>query len=183
MPRTISELSIDTRLIMERLDACNIGDVVSYDELSQIIGREITSCYYLTTTARKRLLAANKYFEAVPGVGFRRCNDSQKVAGGGAYLQRSRRACKRGATITASVDDYDAMSKGDQRQHNAQLSLLLTMRAMSTPSKVKAIEAKVEDSHQRLSMKSTLEAIAGSKRTRKTNKTNGTTQKLPVDVA
>ena len=181
--RTIAEMSIDTRLIMERLDKANIGDVVTYAELSQIIGRNLKTVYHFTATARKRLLKEKKYFQAVPGVGFKRCDDSEKVATGGSYLQRSRRACRRGARITTSVDDYDAMSKGDKVRHNAQLSLLLTMQSISTPRKLKAITQRVADTEQKLTIKSTIEAIVGSKKSEQKKKVNGTSGvKLPVEI-
>lgn len=183
MRQTIAELSIDTRLIIERLDKAAIGDVVSYSELSGIIGRDISTAYHLTRTARKKLLASKKYFEPVPGVGFKRCNDSEKVASGGTYITKSRRACKRGATITTSVDNYDTMSKDDQIRHNSQLSLMLTIRAMSTPSKLKAIESRVEDAQQSLTMKKTLDAIASSKKPAKAKNANGVAEeRLPIEV-
>lgn len=182
LARTIAEKDIDTRRIQERLDAANIGDVVTYSELSGIIGRDVMSCYHLTRTARKALLATKKFFLAVPSVGFKRCDDPQKVAAGSSYLRRVRRACKKGAIITASVDDYDAMTKGDQTRHNAQLSLLGTMRAISTPAKLKAIESRVADSQEKLSMKDTIQAIAGGKKLTGKKRLNGTSQKLPVEV-
>lgn len=185
MARAVAEISIDTRLVMERLDKAEIGQTVSYDELSAIIGRSVLDSYHLTRTARNRLLReSKKHFEAVPGVGFKRCSDSEKVASGGAYLARSRRACRRGARITTSVDDYDAMTNDDKVRHNAQLSLLLTMRAISTPAKMKSLESKVQTSQQSLSMKGTLEAIAASKPAAKQKRTtNGASgPRLPVAI-
>lgn len=182
MPRTIAEMCIDTRLIMERLDTASIGDVVTYDELSGIIGRDVMTCYHLTVTARRRLQATKKVFAAVPSVGFKRLDDSQKVAMGGSYLRRTRRACKKGAIITASVDDYDAMPKADQTRHNSLLSLLGTIRSISTVAKLKAIEARVADSQEKLSMKETIHAIAAGKKLENKKRANGTSQKLPVEV-
>jgi hypothetical protein len=182
MPKVIAELSIDTQLIIQRLGQAEIGELVPYSELSLLIGRDLKEAYHLTGTARRRLLKEKKYFQAVAGVGFLRCNDSQKVAGGGNYLKRQRRACARGAKITASVDDYDAMTREDQIRHNAQLSLLLTMRAMSTPGRVKAVESRVSESQQRLSVKSTLDAIAGSKKELTAKKSNHAGPRLPIKV-
>ena len=183
MARAIAEVRIETRIIADRLDKAELGDVVTYSELSALIGRDIQEVYHLTVTARNQMLAIKKYFQAVPGVGFLRCTDKQKVASGSAYLGKMRKAGGRGARITTSVDDYDAMDRADQVRHNAQLSLFLTMRAMSTPGKVKAIEARVSEAQQRLSVKSTLDAIAGSKKARTDKKANGlSSQRLPVEI-
>lgn len=166
-------MSIDTRLIFERLDRAEIGDVVTYDELSEIIGRDLGECYHLTGTARKRLLGNKKYFEAVPGVGFRRCNDSEKVAAGGNQLTKSRRACRRCVRITTSVDDWDAMTKEDRTRHNIQAATAGCIAGLTSQRRLKAIESRVSNEPEPIPQKAVLDAIAASIRKPKARKTNG----------
>lgn len=154
------QLSIDTKLIIKRMEETKEGDVVSYEELSALIGRDVrVLAKGSTRTARKNLLKQQIYFECISNVGFRRCNDKEKVAGGGLFIRKARRAAKRGVLVTTSVTNYDTMSREDQQQHNAQLSLLGAMRAISTPQKQKAIAAKVEQAQESLSLAGTLKAI------------------------
>ena len=164
MQKTIAEMSINTRLIIERLRKTVIGEVVAYAELSAIIGYPLIEKYHYTTTARRKLLTEKMYFSPIPGIGFKRCSDTEKVASGGTYIAKSRRACRRGATITTAIDDYSALSREDQVRHNSQLSLMLTMRAISTFKKMEAIQSKVQSAHQHLSLAATLAAIRGSQK-------------------
>lgn len=158
--KTVSEISIDTQLIINRLTETKEGDVVSYEELSQLVGRDVrTIAKGCTRTARKRLLKSQIHFDCIVNVGFKRCNDKEKVHCGGAYIGKARRACRRGIQVTASVMNYDAMSKEDQVQHNMQLSIFQTLRSLSTSQKQKAVSERVEQGHQRLSLAGTLKAI------------------------
>jgi len=54
--RSIPEMSVDTRLLIERLSRVEIGDFVSYKELSEVIGRDVQGAARGNlTTARHRL--------------------------------------------------------------------------------------------------------------------------------
>ena len=181
MQPTRLQISIDTQLIIKRFERTTEGDVVSYAELDALIGRDVRGhAKGCTRTARKRLLKSQIHFECIPNVGFRRCNDTEKVHAGGGYIGKARRACKRGVAVTTSVANYDTMSKADQVQHNMQLSVFQTLRALSTPHKQKAIAEKVEQAQTQLSLSETLRAIGDAKAKPKANAMAATPQTIPM---
>jgi len=160
MNKTIKQISIESQLVIERLLNTEEGDVVTYDELSTVIGRDIRLNRYCLHTAINKLLREHQiYFSAVRGVGVKRCNDPEKVDAGTSFVPRIRRMAKKGVRITLSVRDYAKMEKEMQTQHNAQVSLLGAIGAISAAPKLKAIAAKVQEAQEKLPLAKTLEAL------------------------
>ena len=50
--KTIGELSADTRAVLERMLAAREGDLISYDEISKIVGRDIRNSDFMKGKGR-----------------------------------------------------------------------------------------------------------------------------------
>lgn len=125
--KTIPSISVEAQTLLKRLLRAAIGEIVTYDELSQLIGRDVRPsahrAYVMLVTAKKKALAEQNYhFEAVRGVGLKRCSDAEKVDGAQAYLGRARTAATKAARVATSVDDFEGLSSEMQIKHNMLLS-------------------------------------------------------------
>ena len=98
--KTIAEISVDARLLHQRLQSVGVGETVSWEELSQVIGRDVTAGskgYGPLSTARKRALNDDgMVFDAIPKVGLKRLTDAEIVNTGQATVDKVRRAARKG---------------------------------------------------------------------------------------
>ena len=105
MDRTIPELSIDSKMLYDRLIKAEVGAVIPYRELTEVISRDVQGpARGNMNTARHRALRHNgMVFEAVWKVGLKRLNDTEVVAVGEASLGRIRRVARRGRSGRAKA--------------------------------------------------------------------------------
>lgn len=143
--------SVDTMLIYKKLTSMEIGEFVSYDELSQIIGRSIQKHNTFLNSARKKALSHDMMvFDVVRGDGIKRVNDSEKIAIGSNSIKRSRRILNKGLRTIASIDNYDALTKEDQVKHNTAASIIGSLLVASNKKNIKAVEETVVKSTKRM---------------------------------
>lgn len=143
---TIPEISVDTRLLYERLAKLEKGETVTYTELSAIIGRDVRGprARHLLDRARKLALENdNVVVEAVVNEGLRRPLDTVVVTTTGECY---RRGVIRRAVIAArkyAAVDYGALSEADRVKHNAEVSQLGAIKAFAADSTTKQLEASI----------------------------------------
>jgi hypothetical protein len=78
--RTIGEASIDSTTLYNRLKSANIGDIVTYSELSKIIGGDVTNPklrQFVYTALAMCNKNDNMVFDCVMKVGYKRLNDKE----------------------------------------------------------------------------------------------------------
>lgn len=81
MFRTIGTTSIDAKLVYEKIKTLSPGESVTYDQLSEITGRNIKQHRHILLTARNTALRENKMvFDCITGVGIKRLSDSEIVS-------------------------------------------------------------------------------------------------------
>ena len=135
--RTIPESSIDTQTLKKRLDAAEVGETVTYLDLSGTIKRDVqTVAYSNLASAKRQLVKAGKVFEAVRGIGLKRLTDSEVVDTSPRAQVRIRRII-RGAVGKLKTVDYNNLPDHQKTRHNVQSSILgaLNMATSSTGSK------------------------------------------------
>lgn len=146
MTKTIQQLSIDARLLTDRLLKTPIGQVATYADLSETISRDVTSATgrgALRTARRVAQREKGAVFDCVRNVGLKRLDDVGIVEGSTMTTARIRRTARRGMERLAAVQNFDGMPNAAKIQHNATMSVLGAIRSLAGPMSIKKIEDKV----------------------------------------
>ena len=158
--------SIETRLLYQRIRKMQVGDVVSYGELSSILGADVR------LTGRSALYSARQIAErddtivteAVPNVGIKRLSDSENILSAGAVFTKIRRAANRGVSRLTALQNFDALSDTEKTLHNASVSALAVVKMMAKPKSVERIAGAVNTTNTgQLPIARTLELFRGPK--------------------
>lgn len=157
----IPELSVDTQLLVKRLKKCAEDEMVTYDELSGIIGRDVTAkARHILDSARRILQRQDRMvFECVHGQGVKRLNDSAMANLGEHGIKRIRGISKRTARKIA-CSDYENLSNEDKIKSNASLSMLGALSMMTAPKKLKALETSGDVANNKVPSAKVLEMFS-----------------------
>lgn len=150
--------SLDAQLLYERLVKAAVGELITYEELSAIVGRDVRNdCYSALGTARDIAKGDRIVFDCVTNEGLKRLDDAQTVSAGAEYISRAKNAAKRGARIVAA-SRYENLGPADRVKHNTTLSVLGAMELFGKPSSVAKVEKQITQADQngRLSLDDTL---------------------------
>ncbi|RKY07278.1 MAG: hypothetical protein DRP56_05985 [Planctomycetota bacterium] len=147
--KTISELSVDTRIIYDHLSKMKKGDFVEYETLTNLISKDVQgSGRGNMATARKMALRNDGLvFDAVTNKGLKCLTDEENVnSTGESALDRIRRTARRSAKRLVTIDDFSKLSPVGKIKHNAHLAILGAIGNASKKKTIKKIEAKTEES-------------------------------------
>jgi len=159
--RPIGTISIDTRVVYDRLKATQIGETVLYADLTKLIGRDIrgVASWVLQSARRKALHDDQLVFGSVRNEGVRRLADTEIVDTGHDAITQIHRRSVRSLRKLASVQDFSALPPQDKVRHNAYASLLSISAHATRDKQVKKIEQAVEKSQAALAVQRTLDAL------------------------
>lgn len=162
MGTTIPEANIDTKTILERLRKAEPGELVTYAELSEIIGRDVrATARGCLTSAMRGALREGLVFSSVKNEGVRLLPDDGIAGVGLAAVKHIGRAARRAGKKLACVRDFDAMPNAAKVQHNMGMSVLgAIVHSTSAPS-MKRVEATVEKAQTQLPIAKTLDIFRG----------------------
>lgn len=123
--RTIAEISIEARALVDMLIDVKPGDEITYDEMTKAIGRDVrTVARGAMQTARR--VAERQYrmvFSPIFGVGLRRLLNDDIPGVADSKIAHIRRTATRAARTLACVD-FDRLPNEKRIEHNAKLSIL-----------------------------------------------------------
>jgi len=148
--RHIASKSIETQLLEDRLEAAD-SMLITYDELSALIGRDVRKQGYPSLcSARRILLNRGSNFVTVVGKGIRRatprdCLDDATKAR--KHLGRAVRTAKK-KLFSMGEDGYKGLSEQEQLRHNVEASILAIVGEASKTSTRKKIEARASTQGQ-----------------------------------
>lgn len=153
-------MSIDTRLLYERYQKLTVGEQITYQEMSDLIGRDVRNgARGAFMSARRRAERLdNIVFGVVRGEGLVRLNDEEIVKSGESLLKRSRKSARRGFARMGHAD-YEKLTEGIKADHNAYASMFNALIAASKPSTFKRVREQVAQSQQTLPLAATLKAF------------------------
>ena len=137
---------VDVNALATVLDGVAVGATISYNELTQSIGREIQSHRYLLQQALEQLLKQRKVFGCVTGVGLQRLSDSEIVEHSFSAFRKIRRTARKAARRLTSVE-WSAMTPEDQQRHYLHLSVLGAIAHRATPSNSSRLTAACANSN------------------------------------
>lgn len=149
--RAIPELSIDTQTIENMLAAVQIGDIITYEAMSEAIGRDTQhEARGNVATARYRLHQSQQMvFGAVTNVGLKRLDDAGKIAVAQNHTRRGRSQYRRAIRTVAAVDNFDALPNDQKLQHSLVAAQAGVILQMTTPSRTRKLKAAIGDSVQK----------------------------------
>jgi hypothetical protein len=157
--------SYETRLLYERLRKLRVKEIVSYQELSKIIGQDVqVEGRGALTSARKMAQREDRIVsDAITNVGIIRISDTETVAGASLTFKKVRRAVQRGTDRLTSVD-FDKLSSDDKLRHNASISALMVVKMMGRPKTIERLSTAVNTTNTgQLPIARTLELFRGPK--------------------
>lgn len=147
--KTIPQISVDSQTLYRRLIQASVGEVITYDELTALIGRNVRpkeKGYANLYTAKKRALNENQIvFGPVQGVGIKRLDDAETVSASRCHLHKSRTAARYSRRIAATVDPKNLTAE-DRALYEATSLTAATIDLVTKPSKQKALETRIKTS-------------------------------------
>lgn len=145
--RGIQEKSNDTLVIENRLRTSSVGELVTYDDLSKLLGRDVrVHCIGNLTTARRVLRDEKIFFVTVRGDGVRRISQEEAVNCLPDHsIKRAKSAARQGIKCLRNIE-YDQLSEDGKKKHLSSSAQLGAIELFSSAKATKKIEGKVGDS-------------------------------------
>ncbi|HUU97649.1 MAG TPA: hypothetical protein VM487_18085 [Phycisphaerae bacterium] len=149
--KAIPEAAEETKILYNRLKELAIDEVISYDALNQLIGRNVQNeARGYLQTARTWLRDRDSILvECVRTVGMKRLDGSGIIATAEHGLRGVRRAAGRVAKKTICAD-YKRLDDEGKVRHNVALSVAGAIRMMTGASGQKKLVAAVDSFQDRL---------------------------------
>lgn len=157
--RPTFQVSIDTKLVVDRFKQAAVGEVVSFKALSEALGRKVEGDCPNVQSALRILLNDHTVFENVRSIGYKRLNDVEIVGTAERDREALRRRAKKTVKRLSSVREFDKLPNDMKIKHNAAMSGFGAIAAMLTTGRMKRLEEKVEVAQQQLPLAKTLECF------------------------
>jgi hypothetical protein len=156
--------SIETTLLVERIKKMKPSELVAYDELNQLIGQDVQGdARHILQSARH--ICQREYqivTDAERNLGIKRATDIELTNSGLRLFTHIRRAAKRGIDRVTSVSDFNALPDAEKIRHNATVSALALVQAMTRPKSIDRIAGAVNTENTgQLPIARTLELFRG----------------------
>lgn len=153
MNQPLFRVSSDTTAIVRLLLEANVGATVAWRTMSDHLGRDASPVGpgYAATLAARRILERDYRiaFEAVPNEGLRRLENVEIVQSGDRFIDKARRAVKRGIVRLTCVE-YATLPRERQVQHNAKISAMSAIAELGSNKSIRRIENEIADSNDAL---------------------------------
>ena len=161
--RTIGEMSVDTRILYERLKKAQVNELVTYQELNDLIKRNVQGeAYFVMATARRRCMAEDMIvYGTVENEGIKRLDPAAIANSGEFFVHRIKKTARRAIKTLSclTTDEFAGLSNEDKVKHNAYRSAVGVVEHFMKPAQVKKIEAAVTEQQTALPIMRTLEVF------------------------
>lgn len=140
-------LALHARLIKSR-----VGELITYDELSQLVGRDVQHHFrHLLVAARNKAQQShNIVFRAVTNEGLVHLDDAGKIEQGYSGIARARSAIRKGRRTLGCVGDVQSLPPEKQSSYHTAISVLGALDLATSPKQVERIKGSVERLQQPL---------------------------------
>jgi len=153
--------SADTAIIENRLRNTQVGELVTYDELSKLLGRNVIEfCRSNVNSARHTLVRESIFFDCVANQGYQRLNSEQAVNASEHYRTRAKKAARRGLVHLQHVP-FDGLTDEGKKKHLTMSAQLGAVELFSTTKATKRIETAVKDVSHKMAIGETLKLFGG----------------------
>jgi len=143
MKKTRFEKSADTAVIENMFLQASVGDVISYDDMTRALGRDVrTHCASNVQSAKRLAEAAGIVLGSIKNVGYQRLDDSQIIDTAESSRKRIMRKSRRSLRRLSSVE-FAKLSDDDKRKHTTFAAQMGAMNYFSTATTKKKIASNV----------------------------------------
>ena len=150
------EKSADTKVIESRLKEAKVGDLITYDELSRILGRDVREfAYGALTSARKAMLASGVVFGTESKVGIKRLDDLQIINSTESDRKRLQRIGKHSLRKLSAVK-FENLTEESKRKHTTMAAQMGAIAMFASKSTTARIETNVKPTSETLAIGETL---------------------------
>ena len=162
--RPTFQVSVDTQMIYDRLAKAEVGERITYAELTRLIGNDVQDGGRSNLeSARSKLMRDDRLvFGVIFNEGVVRLNDEEIVDTARVGYSRIRSAARRNARRATCVD-FESLPNEKKIEQNAALSLFGTICGILRPARIKLLEGKVAETNTKLAMRPFLTFMAGKK--------------------
>ena len=161
----IGNMSADARSLIDRLSKLEVDQVVTYEELSKVVGKPVNGSSTALQRAKRRLLMdEGMVLETVAKHGVKRLNDVDTVMTSEQTRNRIRGTARRGLQKISAVRDFNSLPNDMKVTWNAAAAWMGLVKHAMDGRQIKKIELKVHDATTQLSLTlaETLEAFKKS---------------------
>ena len=118
--------------------------MVSYEELTALVGRDIRNGAYSNLGTARRFVQREHQivFDVVPNVGLRRMTDEEIVGSADRDLRHMSKTTRKTAHRLTCVK-FAELPREQQVEHNAKLSVLGVMGMMARPASVQTVQKAI----------------------------------------
>lgn len=157
--RPMFVMSVDTRVVYDRLKKAELGETITYADLGALLGREIDGGDPIMQSALRSVENDGLVFGNVRSVGYQRLNDTEIVKSTEQDRLALRRKARRVVEKLSHVADFEALPNDLKVKHNAAVSGFGAIAAILSPAKMKALEGRIEVAQAKLPLAKTLAAF------------------------
>lgn len=142
------EIEADIQALSAALEACPIGETVSYAALSEAIGRDVRNCRHVLAAARRQAEENTGHlFQTIRTVGVKRLTAEEIPAVGLGVMRHVRRSARAGMNRLAAVRVND-MPEGEARKIIAHRSMLGAIALVADGRKATSLLPDIEKTAQ-----------------------------------
>lgn len=139
-------MSVDVQVLLTRLRAATVGEIITYEELNGLVDRDIQHKHrYLLACARRHAKRERIVFGVVTNQGIQRLDDAGKVRAGSSLITTIRRTSKRAAQTLATVENFDQLPNDVKIQHNMALSIFGIVQQSTSKTAQAKVAAKIDN--------------------------------------
>lgn len=144
---TIGQLGVDAALLAKRLAKAEFGELVTYKELSGMIGRSVQGdARHVMASARRVVLRESEIaFAVVENEGLRRMTDDELAESFHPALRHIRRTAKKAGRVVACAD-MAKLAPDKQRAVSVGLSTVGAIELFTATKNVRKIEDSIKPS-------------------------------------
>ena len=159
--KSIPELSVDSKLLYDRLTQLEPDEFVPYKDLVEMIGRNVQrgARGNLMTAIHKLLYVDQIVIATVMGKGVKRLTDSEIANSIPESTRKHFHRISMRAARKVACAKYENLKRPEQVQHNTALAMFGAITHMTTTRAVKRLEGKIEKAQSVLAIGTTLDAF------------------------
>lgn len=160
MEGKIRELSIESKLIYQRLKDMKPGDFVTYGELTGIIGTNILTHRHILYTARRMAERNDKItFGIITNEGLKCLDTTGIIATGDSAIKHIHRTSRKAARRFTCVGDLNNLTNDEKIKMNTNISILGALTHITREKTIKKLEAPITQAMQAIPYAKTLDAF------------------------
>ena len=161
MGKAIREATADARLLYQRLAEMNIGDTITYEELSKVVSADVQTKArgYLDTARRMAERENEKVFGVIHNTGLK-CLTSSEIINTAAFsIGHIHRTTNRTIRKIGCISDLDKLPNEEKIRLNTYASAIGAMSVMTKGNSIKKLCASVTATQEQLPYAKTLDAF------------------------